>query len=444
MRMRPGRPTYGDDEGAVAVIVVICLIAIFAMVVLTVDVGNLLFTRRAMVNASDAGALAAAQSCVHPRAEWADPKVGQPEVKADEYAAPNAAGVATSGKNIVDAQTRGCGTSSNGYTTVRYSVVKDLFFAGIFGKSQSPVTTVATATWGPTGAINPIPLVIYQGFFQGQCDVPNVQPGVTCYLWEDNNLSGTGNFGFLDVGNGWDPANGPRPSNNDCTNSGGDGALKGWIDTSGLGNPLSLHYPYATWACARAGNHSEPQVWDSLRALIGQTRDFPIVGTSPADGEPQQITNPNAYNVIGFAHMQIVDVITVQNTAPIGATCAIPKASVSPVDLLACAGAPAGATYSPLPNAKVTPGTFQTWTESATGIFSWTGTLPQGGLSVDFQYKIPSTDCNGVPAPNSSAHCLVLRWNGSTLDGGDPGGGADFGLRAIKLCEIGYGSCLGG
>jgi Flp pilus assembly protein TadG len=58
-----GHHTLRDDErGATAVIVVLSLIALFGLVVLTVDVGQLLFQRRGMVNASDAAALAAAQT----------------------------------------------------------------------------------------------------------------------------------------------------------------------------------------------------------------------------------------------------------------------------------------------------------------------------------------------------------------------------------------------
>ena len=57
LRLRRG------EEGAVAVIVVLSLVALIGVTVLTVDVGQLLFKRRAMVNASDAAALAAAQSC---------------------------------------------------------------------------------------------------------------------------------------------------------------------------------------------------------------------------------------------------------------------------------------------------------------------------------------------------------------------------------------------
>ena len=53
-----------NQEGATAVIVVLILFALFGMIVLVVDVGGLLYARRGMVNASDAAALAAAQSCI--------------------------------------------------------------------------------------------------------------------------------------------------------------------------------------------------------------------------------------------------------------------------------------------------------------------------------------------------------------------------------------------
>ena len=61
-------------------IVALSLIAIFSMLVLTVDVGGLLLARRAMVNASDAAALAAAQSCASAEDTL------DPEAQADAYA----------------------------------------------------------------------------------------------------------------------------------------------------------------------------------------------------------------------------------------------------------------------------------------------------------------------------------------------------------------------
>ena len=76
-----------DDEGATAIIVAISLIAIFAMLMLTVDVGGLLYKRRSLVNGADAAALAAAQSC----ASTTD--TTNPEDQADAYAASNVSGV---------------------------------------------------------------------------------------------------------------------------------------------------------------------------------------------------------------------------------------------------------------------------------------------------------------------------------------------------------------
>ena len=60
------RRLHGDQSGVTLVIVALCLIAMMGMIVLVVDVGGLLWNRRAMVNASDAAALSAAKSCILP------------------------------------------------------------------------------------------------------------------------------------------------------------------------------------------------------------------------------------------------------------------------------------------------------------------------------------------------------------------------------------------
>ena len=49
-----------DEGGAIVVITALSLVAIFGMLVLTVDVGGLLLRRRSMVNGADAAALARA------------------------------------------------------------------------------------------------------------------------------------------------------------------------------------------------------------------------------------------------------------------------------------------------------------------------------------------------------------------------------------------------
>lgn len=418
-------------------IVAICLVAVMAMVVLTVDVGSLLYRRRALVNSSDAAALSAARSC------FAMDDTDIPEDVADMYAVENSTGLVATDGGIDPSRTVNCDTGDPGHVTVGYAQDETLAFAPILGESSSgQVSTVATASWGATGAAAPIPLVIYTGFFQGhQCDVPEVPVGTLCYIWEDNNLSGQGNFGFLDVEDGWNV-----PAGTSCPNTGGDGRLEDWIDGSRPVETLGLNYPYATWVCTRSGNHSEPQVWTAVRNLIGQIRTFPIVGPSPADGQPQQLGTPMPkYNVIGFAQLVIHDVLTVKNTAPITCVLDLPAGVTSPVNLMA-AGAtpctiPANATFMGTDTTvKVTPGNVQWQVDAVTSDLTWTGTrIP---TRVTFPYTIPETSCGGNPAPNSSAHCLVLEWNGSTLGGEEPGGGANYGYGDVRLCDVEYGSCI--
>ena len=66
------------------------------MLVLTIDVGGLLLARCEMVNASDAAALAAAQSCSNAQDTL------DPEAQADAYAADNVDGVITGTSNITE------------------------------------------------------------------------------------------------------------------------------------------------------------------------------------------------------------------------------------------------------------------------------------------------------------------------------------------------------
>lgn len=424
-------PATSRDDGAVAVVTALVLVVLMAAVALTVDVGGLLLRRRMMVNGADAAALAAAQSC-------ADAGLGDPEAAADAYAAKNVqvtdSGLSGGIINGVDpesgeAWTIDCGVAVSGHVTVRYESDQSLFFAPVLGfEHTSEVTTQATASWGAAGSAGPIPLVIYEGFFQGnRCDVPYVAENTVCYIWEDNDLSGGGNFGFLDVGDGWDVGKADA-----CNNSGGDNQLAAWIGGYEPVETLDLNYPYATWVCTREGNGGNNVAWRELERLIGQTRDFPIVGTSPADVEPAQIGTPQPkYNVIGFAHFQILGV-NMPSKATL--TCPIPSTATLPFDLMA-ACAPSSGTYiegsaSGDKGAKLTV--------DANGVITAWSKQPS---EVSFETS-ESADCGGNPAPNSSAHCLVLKWKGTSFGGGEPGGGANFGLLAGQLCDLAYRTCL--
>ncbi len=415
-------------------IVVLSLFALFGMIVLTVDVGGLLFARRGMVNASDAAALAAAQSCIGDTEDA--------EAFADQVAASNADGVVTAGGNITEQVN--CHTRQAGYVSVQYTRTWPLFFAGVLGADGDAgnVTTAATAHWGPTGNIGPIPLVIYERALQGPCDVPNVDEGTTCYIWEANDFGvGGGNFGFLDVGEGWNVAKNAR-----CNNSGGANEVADWIS----GGPVEisgLNYPNATWVCTREMEGGNNPAWRALEDLIGETRDFPIVGTTPGDGEPSFIGTPQSkYNVIGFAHFEIVDVRMASKIDSGDVTCAgIDRNTAQPVDLMACVNAPDDATF----DGSIAPVFTGNWGSTdpqidADGMLTWTGTLPNGNKSVRFHYSSLITNCGGVPMPdgNASAHCLVLEWHGATIGGSNPGGGANFGVHSVALCDRQIGSCL--
>lgn len=429
--MGPIRRMGRDERGATAVIVVLSLFALFGLIVLTVDVGGLLFARRGMVNASDAAALAAAQSCAGPTEDA--------EVFADQYAVSNVDTVVTAGANITELVN--CHANRAGFVSVRYSRNFPLFFAGVLGaEGDGQVTTAATAHWGPTGNVAPIPLVIYEGALQGPCDIPNVEPGATCYIWEANDFGvGGGNFGFLDVGDGWNVAKNAR-----CNNTGGANQLEEWIS----GGPIEisgLNYPNATWVCTREIEGGNDPAWRALEDLIGETRDFPIVGVTPADGEPQFIGTPQSkYNVIGFAHFEIVDVRMASKLDSGDVACdGINRTTPQPVDLMACVNAPSDATYAD--DAAFTGNWGGTNPQiDDEGLLTWTGTLPNGNKSVRFHYESLVGDCGGLPLPggNASAHCLVLRWNGASIGGTNPGGGANLGIYSVALCDRQIGSCL--
>jgi hypothetical protein len=302
------------------------------------------------------------------------------------------------------------------------------------------VTTAATAHWGASGSTNPIPLVIYVSALQGPCDVPDVAEGTTCYIWEANDFGvGGGNFGFLDIDEGWNV-----PKTGQCDNAGGTNQIEEWISGPGIQTD-PLNYPNATWVCTREMEGGNNPAWQAIEDLIGQERDFPIVGPTPGDGEPWFIDTPQSkYNVIGFAHFEIMDVRMVSKLESGEVTCSgITDATPQPVDLMACVGAPTDATYAD--DASLTGNWGGTDPQiDADGMLTWTGSLPNGNKSVKFHYDDMLSNCGGLPPPdgNASAHCLVLRWNGATIGGSIPGGGANLGLNSVALCDLEIGSCL--
>jgi len=198
VRKLSGRLNAADEDGVTLVIVALCLIALFGMLVLVVDVGGLLLNRREMVNASDSAALSAAKSCILPASK---DQFATAEDAADAYALDNSPRAKASGiTNII--QLNGCETKGNGYVTVRYSADQHLFFAPVLGAGgNGQVTTQATAIFGPSGRASPLPIVLYDQAFNNCKLKQQIDPNATCYVWEDNsNTQGAqASFGLLDL-----------------------------------------------------------------------------------------------------------------------------------------------------------------------------------------------------------------------------------------------------
>jgi Flp pilus assembly protein TadG len=439
-----------DDRGATAVIIALCLIAIFAMLMLTIDVGGLLYKRRELVNGADAAALAAAQSCANTR----DSDV--PEAIADQYAAANVKDLAGTGitriTNITEAP--GCDSRSTGHVSVDYTMPQNLFFAQVLGfSSTKPVRATATAGWGPTGSGNPLPIVLNLATFQGNCDIPNVavtDPPQTCYLWYDNDRFNGSAFGFMNLDE-WNV-----DANASCPASGASNLDK-WIAGQGTGTELTLNYPDPTYVCATSGNRDSD--WAALARRIGDTLLFPINDQAKeidGGGNPPAV---DKYDVIGFASLKLMDVLDASQAGGQSGSCSYTRnfPAASPLDLVTI-GQLQGclpSTWSAANGDTITNVQLKgnspkcctlnqeyTLTTNASGhpTVTWTSPQSHGGIGITYDWNIVGP-C-GPPPGNNSSHCIVVGWVGATIGGGTPGGGADFGTRAVRLCDTKIsGSC---
>jgi len=419
---------FREQRGVVAVLTAICLLALMVGVALTVDVGGLLLRRRAMVNGADAAALAAAQSCATPD--------GDAPAIADEYAALNVPGVSLTRTRFLDDR---CHVSSAGFVTVAYAGEQSLFFAPTLGFDySSAVSAEATASWGAAGADSIIPLVVFSGTLQSACNVPDVTPGTTCYIWEDN-FDG-GNFGFIDIGN-FGVAKDAQ-----CDNSNGQW-LDDWIAGRRDVGTLELNYPLATWACTLGGERGNAQAWRELEKLAEQDaiRTFPVLGTSPADGEPAYVGTPQPkYNVIGFAEFQIMDVFQASKVPEPGIV--VNRGDLPggawPVPYDLTQHVPAGGIYD---GATMQPTNVSGWSITPEGLLVRAASAHPNGpnsVTVLWSTELDAGSCGAPPVSGQSSHCVVLRWNGASIGEGRPGGGADFGVRAVQLCDRAYRTCL--
>lgn len=208
MRRILPRQAASDQTGATLIIVTLSLLALFGMTVLVVDVGSVLFVRRALVNAADSAALAAAQSC--------SKKEGGAiaDAQAIQYAAANHDGAV-----VTDGYPRyfpRCDAPA-GFVTVRVTTDTPLFFAPVLGADpDQPVTTQATAVWGGAGAGEKVAPLMLSSNRLSDCHIPPEDPddlpaGAVCAFWWNNSNKGretnpdlaNAEWGTLDLLN-WD------------------------------------------------------------------------------------------------------------------------------------------------------------------------------------------------------------------------------------------------
>jgi Flp pilus assembly protein TadG len=128
-----------DESGAIAVIVGICAVMIFAFASYAIDAGHVWASRRQLVTATDASALASAKAYSEGTAGCAT------------------AAAASLADNDSDATVTNCvptvKSSSSGYVTVRAKTSVDYTFAQIFGTSSQDISAATTAQWGIPKAV---------------------------------------------------------------------------------------------------------------------------------------------------------------------------------------------------------------------------------------------------------------------------------------------------
>jgi Flp pilus assembly protein TadG len=461
-RIRQAHTRSGEESGAVVVIVALSLIAIFSMLVLTVDVGGLLLARRAMVNASDSAALAAAQSCASAEDTL------DPEAQADVYAADNVDDVVTGTSNITEIT--GC-DDGTGHVSVEYLTQQDLFFAGVLGfGSTGDVRTVATAAWGPAAGGYAVPIVLESGFLQGTCEIPDgVTIGDTCAMYYNNGdeTLGDANWGFMNLEQ-WNVDAGEN-----C-HSAGSSARGDWI-LNDFGDPLVLNGSppgsEPTYVCNDTGHSTRN--WQDLvdRMEINSIVLFPVndcEGQLDKSGSVSPCpSTPDKYDIIGFTKLKLVEVYKGDDPEAIGTegasgTCSTDKVSftageVVPLAAFTGGGCPTGSPDNvDASSVHVFPKKGPEFTQCVPGDFSPTCgywydpigreiTWRSGGdtdLKVEYGWSMNGTEgaCGTRPS-DPNAICLVTEWRGFTTSSGPIGSGVNFGVSAFALCDLELGSC---
>lgn len=438
-----------DEAGVAALIVALSLVVVFGMTVLVVDLGALIVKHRGLVNANDAAALAAAQSLAKQESEEEAQELAKHFAKENLFDAdPDTPDwwAVTSGLPGSDCDSTECGS-----VRVSYRAQQALFFAPVLGLGdQLTAHGMATAIWGPVGGGEPIPVTIHDYWLNdGHCDapVPNDGVGTLCRFWLDGRGGGNGDG---DEGSGvgfdWAWINFDRwnvESGADCPVV-KSSRLREWISDNG---PLvRLDSSGTTLVCTTEGSASK--FLPELEAQEGELRVFPV------DDPDRQIDDK--YGIVGFTILKIEDALSGESGAAFlceppfvrtfntNDTWNLKSQSECPLRGLHYPDNP-NREYPRIrpqdPNEQAYRGGSDSncsnvdyCYDSEEHVITWLAEEPAIDALVDWTYRDPPAGGRcGPQEPDPDAVCLVVSWQGYRTGGINPGGGVDFGLRAVRL-----------
>lgn len=432
------RTVMRDERGSTTILGALLIITVFfGMLAATFDFGKILSFRRRMVNAADAGALAAAQSCALKEGEASAVSM------ADQHGQQNQAG---SWMDSIEFDPE-CDPRGGEVETIhKFNTTFDV--ASIFGlDGVKTVGARAVAIWGPAGGSHNIAPIELSVDLLGNinCAVEETEKK-TCGYWHDNSANdfdSSSNWGTIDLSN-WDV-----PADANCPGSASQSDLQDWM---GSGLYLELADPGPTYACTDSGFGKE--FWmQELRKHLGKTFDFPV-------NDPLRTiltSGKSKYAIIGFIRMKLIEVYEgndpgVLATPPRSGTCTITRdlALGTQLDLnaeaLECTGGePVDGISAPSSVRRGnqtyrSPGDYLFLYNPAGADFTWTRPGAARGVRITFQWSIDAKEgiCKSADNTNpANAVCLVLEYPGLRLGGTFPGGGTYFpgALQAIQLKE---------
>jgi Flp pilus assembly protein TadG len=265
----------GDERGAVAVMIAIVLTLLMGMAAFALDTGNGWQTRRHLITATDAAALAAAETY----AENGNGCVGVPSTFVSA--------------NLAAATVTSCAFTNvapgAGYVTVQAKTGLHYDFAGVIGFGDRDVHSSTTAAFGqPLGLTGLRPLALcdastaYESWLASNMSTPftvtitysKSSPG-------DCGANVPGNWGVLDF-------NGGANSNNDT---------KDWVQN---GYPGMVTAPSSVPGDPGAFSNSLNTALNTLKTS-GEVFQLPVYDSAAGNGNNAQ------FSVIGFVSVVLID-----------------------------------------------------------------------------------------------------------------------------------------